>query len=300
MDQISAMRVFVAVVEEESFGAAARKLNLSPTAVSKQVMDLEGHLKARLLNRTTRRQSLTGTGSAYFERAKRILGEIEEADAEATNQSLTPTGLLRVNAPLSFGSKHVAPHLKAYLSRYPDVTVDLTLNDRVVDLVEEGYDLAIRIGQLSDSSLIARRLSSSQIFICAAPAYLEEHGTPQHPQDLPAHDCLIYSYVAQPGRWHFSRDGEDFTVRLKPRLISNNGDALTAAAAAGLGIVRQPSFIADDALRDGRLRKILTDYDASTLGVHAVHPSSRLVSARVRTFIDHLRVCLFEGPDESG
>jgi len=294
MDQIAALKVFVAVVEEESFSGAARKLNLSRTAVSKQVMDLEAHLKARLLNRTTRRQSLTGTGGAYFARAKRILSEIEEADAEATNQSLTPSGLLRVNAPLSFGTKHIAPNLKTYLDRYPDVVVDLTLNDRVVDLVDEGYDLAVRIGQLADSSLIARRLAGGAIYLCAAPSYLAEHGTPQHPAELANHSCLVYSYLAQPDRWRFTRNGEEFNVRLKPRLIGNNGDALAAAAMAGLGIVLQPAFIVDEAFQDGRLRQILPDYSAGGFDVHAVYPSTRLVSARVRTFIDHLLVCLSE------
>ncbi|MEM7171303.1 MAG: LysR family transcriptional regulator [Pseudomonadota bacterium] len=291
MDQFLAMKVFVAVVDEESFGAAAKKLNLSRTAVSKNVMDLEAHLKARLMNRTTRRQSLTGTGYAYYQRAKFILNEIEEADAEATNQSRTPHGLLRVNAPMSFGILRIAPYLKAYLDRYPGVDIELTLNDRVVDLVDEGYDLAIRIGVLADSSLIARRIASSELLVCAAPAYLETQGIPEWPSDLAAHQCLTYSYLDRPDRWRFSRGSEDLTVRITPRLISNNGDALLTAAASSLGIILQPSFIVEAALEDGRLQRILAEFDAGELGIYAVYPSNRLISARVRTFIDYLRGC---------
>ena len=291
MDQLTAMKVFVTVVDEASFSAAAEKLNLSRTKVSKQVMDLESHLNARLLNRTTRRQSLTGSGRAYYERAKRILNEIEEADAEATNQSLTPRGSLRINAPTSFGISHVAPNLKGYMDRYPDVEIDLTLNDRFVDLVDEGYDMAIRIGELSDSSLIARRIASARAVACAAPAYLDQHGEPDHPTELESHDCLSYTLISAPNRWSFTRNGETVTANVAPRVVSNSGDAVAAAAIAGLGIIVQPSFIVGPALEDGRLREILPGYDAGLFGIYAVYPSGRLVSARVRTFIDFLISC---------
>jgi DNA-binding transcriptional LysR family regulator len=203
MDQLIAMKVFVAVVDESSFSSAAEKLNLSRTMVSKHVMDLESHLDARLLNRTTRRQSLTGTGRAYYERANRILSEIAEADAEAMRQSLTPSGRLCVNAPVAFGVAHMAPNLGRYLERYPEVEVDLTLNDRVVDLVDEGYDMAIRIGWLEDSSLIARRIADSRMVACAAPDYLARRGVPSEPSDLANHQCLVYSYATAPDRWTF-------------------------------------------------------------------------------------------------
>ena len=291
MDQLTAMKVFVTVVDEASFSGAAEKLNLSRTKVSKQVMDLESHLNARLLNRTTRRQSLTGSGRAYYERAKRILNEIEEADAEATNQSLTPRGSLRINAPTSFGISHVAPNLKGYMDRYPDVEIDLTLNDRFVDLVDEGYDMAIRIGELSDSSLIARRIASARAVACAAPAYLDQHGEPDHPTELESHDCLSYTLISAPNRWSFTRNGETVTANVAPRVVSNSGDAVAAAAIAGLGIIVQPSFIVGPALEDGRLREILPGYDAGLFGIYAVYPSGRLVSARVRTFIDFLISC---------
>ncbi len=291
MDQLNAMKVFVAVVDEAGFGAAAERLNLSRTKVSKQVMDLEAHLNARLLNRTTRRHSLTGTGRAYYERAKSILNEIEEADAEAANQSMTPSGRLRINAPMAYGISHVAPNLRGYMDRYPEVEVDLTLNDRVVDLVDEGYDMAIRIGELRDSSLIARRIAVSHMVACAAPSYLAEHGTPEHPGDLQDHACLAYTYVSNPSRWKFISGGETVTVNVQPRLVSNNGDAIAAAAISGLGVIIQPSFIVETALQDGRLVEILTGFDAGSFGIHAVYPSGRLVSARVRTFIDYLVAC---------
>lgn len=293
MDQIAAMTVFVAVVEAESFTGAAEKLNLSRTMVSKHVMDLEAHLNARLINRTTRRQSLTGTGRVYFERARRILGEVAEADAEAGRHALTPRGRLRINAPIAFGTLHVAPRLRAYLDRYPEVEIDLTLNDRIVDLVDEGYDLAIRIGDLADSSLIARRIAGVRAVTCAAPEYLARRGVPAHPSELEGHACLAYSYASAPDRWTFRRDGDGdpVMVRVRPRIVSNNGDALAAAAIAGLGVIVQPDFIVEAALRDGRLREILPEYRAAELGIHAVYPSHRLVSARVRTFIDHLVAC---------
>lgn len=288
MDQLAAMKVFAGVVEQESFTAAADKLGLSRTMTSKHVMDLENHLGARLLNRTTRRLSLTSTGRVYYERAKQVLSEIEEADREATKQSLTPGGQLRINAPMSFGISHIAPHLKAYLDRYPKVEIDLSLNDRLVDLVNEGFDLAIRIGQLSDSSLIARRIAGCPMVACAAPAYLADHGIPEHPSELERHDCLAYAYGGSHDQWRFSDGKAEISVRFTPRVISNNGDALMAAAISGLGVIVQPAFIVRGALKDGRLTEILTSFHAGELGIHAVYPHTRLLSARVRTFIDYL------------
>ena len=285
------MKVFASVVEQESFTLAADKLGLSRTMTSKHVMDLENHLDARLLNRTTRRLSLTSTGKVYYERAKQILSEIEEADLEAERQSLTPSGCLRINAPMSFGISHIAPNLKAYLDRYTKVEIDLTLNDRVVDLVNEGFDLAIRIGQLQDSSLIARRIAGSRMAVCAAPAYLADRGVPKHPSELERHDCLAYAYGESSDQWRFSNQKEEITVRFTPRIISNNGDALMAAAICGLGVIVQPAFIVHGALKDGRLKEILTPFNAGEVGIHAVYPHSRLLSARVRTFIDYLVAC---------
>ncbi len=291
MDLLRAITVFVMVAEGQSFTAAADRLVLSRTMVSKHVMDLEAHLGTRLLNRTTRRLSLTGTGAVYLERARQIIAQLEEANREASLQSLIPRGRLKVNAPMSFGISQVAPTLRAYLERYPDIEVDLSLNDRVVDLVDEGYDVAVRIGALADSSLIARRLATCRLVVCAAPAYLEAHGLPRHPEDLTGHQCLGYTYGPGRDNWRFQGPEGSISVRVKQRLFSNNGDALMAGAASGLGIILQPAFIVHQALEDGRLVEVLAAYPAGELTIHAIYPPTRHLSARVRTFIDHLVAC---------
>jgi DNA-binding transcriptional LysR family regulator len=288
MDRFQALSVFVAVVDKASFSAAAASLGMSRNMASRHVMALEEHLSARLINRTTRSVSPTSLGAAYYERARQILAELAAADREASLQSLTPRGRLAVNAPVAFGTRHVAPLLKAYMDAFPEVEMELTLNDRYVDLVDEGYDLAIRIGRLADSSLIARQLGEIGISVCAAPAYLAAHGTPQHPADLAGHACLGYAYAASRDTWHFAGPEGDIEVKVKPRLWSNNGDCLTAAAIAGCGIVPQPDFLVHDALLDGRLERILPGYRMASLGLHAIYPHSRQLSLRVRTFIDHL------------
>ena len=296
MDKLTALRVFTTVVAEDSFAGAAERLGMSRTAVSKHVMDLEAALDARLLTRTTRRLSLTATGSSYYERAQRILSDLEEADAEASQLTVNPRGHLRINAPMSFGILHLAPHLRTYLDRYPDVTVDLSLNDRVVDLVEEGFDLAIRIAELQDSSLIARRIAYTRAALCAAPDYVERHVALEDPADLAAHACLTYSNMRDPNVWAFHRDGREHVVKVKSRMVCNNGDALLAAAISGVGIIYQPTFIVGSALKTGSLRELLPDYDAGGFGIHAVYPTNRHLPARVRTFIDHLVEC-FAGRD---
>ncbi len=288
MDRFQSLSVFVAVAEKGSFSGAAEQLGLSRNMASRHVMALEDQLSARLINRTTRSVSLTSLGAAYYERARQILAELAAADREASLQSLTPRGRLAVNAPVAFGTRHVAPGLKAYMDRFPEVEVELTLNDRYVDLVEEGFDLAIRIGRLADSSLIARRLGEIGTSLCAAPGYLAARGTPQSPADLARHDCLGYAYATNRNQWHFTGPEGDVEVKVKPRLWSNNGDCLTAAAIAGCGIVPQPDFLVRDALIDGRLERVLGAYGMARLGVHAVYPHSRQLSLRVRTFIDHL------------
>lgn len=296
MDKLTALKVFTAVVAEDSFARAAERLGMSRTAVSKHMMDLEAELDARLLTRTTRRLSLTATGSSYFERAQRILSDLEEADAEASQLTVDPKGHLRLNAPMSFGVSHLAPHLKNYLDRYPEVTIDLSLNDRQVDLVEEGFDLAIRIAKLADSSLIARRIAYSRVVACASPKYLEEHGSPLEPEALTSHTCLTYSNMKDPDVWRFRQDGKETKVKVPSKAVCNNGDALMAAAISGLGIIYQPSFIVGPALRSGELVEILRDCVDGGFNIYAVYPSSRHLPARVRTFIDHLAEC-FAGED---
>lgn len=288
MNLFQAIEAFVKVAELGSYTRAAETMEQSRTMVSKHVMDLEDHLGVRLLNRTTRRLSLTEAGTNYLERARTLLTLLEEAQQEAGSLGARPRGRLRVNVPVAFGTRHVAPALGTYMDAYPEVDVELTLNDRVVDLVEEGYDMAIRIGRLADSSLVARRLAPCRVVVCAAPSYLERHGTPRHPEDLVGHNCLCYSY--DPGRDEWSFEGPEgaVSVRVHGRMSSNNGEALTAAAVAGVGIIVKPTFIVGPALRAGQLVELMPGYRIPDLGMHAVYPGNRYVPAKVRTFIDHL------------
>ncbi|MBF0627386.1 MAG: LysR family transcriptional regulator [Magnetococcales bacterium] len=289
MDRLAFMETFVRVVESGSFAEAARKGGLSRAAVSKYIEALEEHLGARLINRTTRRLHLTVEGEVYYQRCSRILDEILEAEQTITHLHSEPRGLLRVSAPMSFGSLHLAPLVAEFLLAHPAVEVDLVLNDRFVDLVEEGFDVAVRIGTLGDSTLVARRLAAARLLLCAAPAYLDQRGEPMTPEDLNNHTCLLYSYTASPGVWRFRRDGEEQSVRVTGVLRANNGEALRTAARAGLGLVMLPSFLVAEDLRSGRLKPVLNDYTLlPTLGIHAVCPSNRHLAAKVRRFIDFL------------
>jgi DNA-binding transcriptional LysR family regulator len=289
MDRLRAMATFVAVVEKGSFSAAADQLDISRTAASKLVMDLEAQLGTRLLNRTTRRVSITSAGSSYYERARRILDEVELAETEAAAQTATPRGRLRVAAPMSFGILHLAPRLKGFMDRFPDVTVDLSLNDRHVDLVEEGFDLTVRVGTLSDSSLVSRRLSTTRLSAVAAPLYLEEHGWPQCPEDLKDHACLGYAYASSQATWQFTGpDGSAHEVEVPIRLLCNNGEALLAAAASGLGIGLQPDFISHRMLQMGELVDPLPEYGGVELGIYVLFAHAQFMPLKVRTFIDYL------------
>ncbi len=288
MDQLNAMRAFVAVAESGHFAQASERLGASRTMASKLVMDLEAHLGQRLLNRTTRRVSLTELGAAYLERCRDILAAIEEAEREITAQASEPVGRLRVTAPMSFGVSHVAPQIAVYTARHPRVSVDLVLNDRLVDLVEEGYDLAIRIGRLADSSLVAKRIGVTRLITCASPAYLAAHGRPKTPADLAQHECLLYSYASAGAVWTFSGVGGEETVRVGGRVACNNGDAIRAMAIAGLGVVAQPDFIVARHLRSGALEQVLAAYTDRVAGIYAIHPSHRHVPLKLRCFIDQL------------
>lgn len=289
MNQLRAMSAFVAVVERGSFAAAADNLGLSRTAVSKLVMDLESHLGVTLLNRTTRRLSLTTVGTGYFERARAVLEEVAEADNEAASETRRPKGRLRVSAPMSFGIRHLAPRLKRFFDEFPDISIDMTLNDRLVDLVDEGFDLTVRIGQLADSSLVGRTLAKSRLRLCASHHYLRTHGTPAHPDELSKHNCLGYPYWSGHDRWRlFDAAGTAITVPIRYRLWCNNGDALQAAAESGLGIVFQPDFIAYDALCSGSLTEILPGFRGPEVGVHVLYGRGGHMPLRVRTFIDYL------------
>jgi DNA-binding transcriptional LysR family regulator len=290
-DHLAAMAVFARVVEAGSFSEAARALGLSKSAVSKQVGRLEDRLGTRLMNRTTRQLSLTEAGTAFYEHCRQLVADAEAAESAVTHLAAAPRGTLRVNAPMSFGQLHVAPALPDFLAAYPELSVEMQLNDRTVDLIEEGFDLAIRIGRLSDSSLIARRLAPMRRVVCAAPAYVERHGRPAHPRDLKHHECLIYSYLSSGREWRFQGPEGELRVPIQGRLEVNNGDALLAAAREGFGLVMLPTFLCADDLRAGRLEQVLADYcepEGVAGGVHAVFPASRNLSPKVRVFVDYL------------
>jgi DNA-binding transcriptional LysR family regulator len=289
MDRLEGMEVFARVVEAESFSAAARDLGLSKSAVSKQVSRLEDRLGVRLLNRTTRRLSLTEAGAAFYQGCQRAVAEAEAAEQAITHLAAAPRGTLKVNAPMSFGVCHLTPALSDFVARYPELTVDMALNDRMVDLVEEGFDVGIRIAVLRDSSLIARRLAPLRRVLCAAPGYLAARGMPLALDDLYAHHCLLYSYQVAGDHWGFSGPGGERRLKVRGRLRVNNGDALLEAALAGLGIAFLPSFICGEALRAGRLVHLLPEWSApDDAAIHAVYPAGRNLLPKVRVFVDFL------------
>jgi DNA-binding transcriptional LysR family regulator len=301
MDIVAGMRVFVAVVEAGGFSAAAARLGMSRAMVSKHVARLEDHLGARLLNRTTRRLSLTESGTAFHERSAQILADIAEAEQIAGGATVQPRGVLRITLPLSFGLHRLGPVVADYAREYPQVKLDLSLSDRRVDLVDEGFDLAIRIGRLPESGLIARRLGSERSIIVASPAYLERHGVPESPADLARHVCLGYSLVRGGEDWRLQGPNGVVSVRCAGPIKADNGDILRQAAVQGAGMILQPRFIVEDEVRAGRLVRVLADHASEELGIYAVYPSRRHLSAKVRSFIDflaqHLPTDFAEAPD---
>lgn len=289
MDIVWGMRVFVAVVEARSFSAGAERENTSRAVASRAVSQLEDHLGTRLLNRTTRRLSLTESGSIFYERSVQILADVTEAEQIAGHMASEPRGVLKVSMPLSYGLHVLGPIVTEYEHRHPKVRLDLSLNDRKVDLVEEGFDLAIRIGTLQESGLIARRLSADRSRLAAAPAYLARHGTPDRPEDLAAHVCLGYSLTLAGDEWRLEGpDGMVTTVRCNGPIKADNGDLLRIAATHGAGIVLQPGFILSEDLAARRLVPVLPEYSSGELGIFAVYPSRKHLSAKVRTFVDFL------------
>ena len=289
MDNLADVAVFVRVVERGSFTLAADELELSRAVVSKYVSRLEERLGARLLNRTTRRLSLTEAGAALFEASRGALERIEEAEGAVAQLQSEPRGRLRVSAPMSFGILHLGTAMAEFARAYPRVTLDVRLDDRYVNLVEEGVDVAIRIGNLTDSSLVARKLTTTRAVACASPAYLAEHGEPETPEDLATHDCLLYSYLSTANVWRFTaRDGREIPVAVTGSFRINNGIVLAEAAAAGQGILMAPSFYVAPHLRDGRLKRILGDFRLRELGIHAVWPQRGHVAPKVRAFVEFL------------
>ncbi|WP_062018393.1 LysR family transcriptional regulator [Aureimonas sp. AU4] len=290
MDRFTSLQVFSRVAGLGSLAAAARALGMSQTMATKHVSALEDRIGVKLLHRTTRKLTLTEAGRRYLDSVERILGDLEEAEAVAAAERVEVSGTLRINAPVSFGARELAPLLGAFCSDHPNLVIDLGLNDRVVDLVEEGWDMAIRIGRIQDRSLIARKLAPCRLLVAASPDYLRLHGTPRTLEDLGSHVCLGYtlSSALWPDRWGFGRDG-DVVVPVRGNLRANNGDALLAAAVAGQGIVYEPTFLLADAIRDGRLTALTLDHPPVEFpGVFAVYVANRRPPAKVRAFIDFL------------
>jgi DNA-binding transcriptional LysR family regulator len=286
MDRIDAMQAFVAVADLQGFAPAARKLKLSPPAVTRLIAALEERLGARLLQRTTRKVALTDVGARYLERIRRVLADIEEAERAAEGESARPSGQLVVSAPLGFGRLHVSPVMSAYLKRYPEVSGELRLEDRVVSLVEDGIDLAVRIGELADSSLVARHVGEMRRIVVASPAYLKARGEPKRPADVVSHDTIQFGSTVAAVDWRFSDDGEAVRIAYAPRLLTNSSDAAVQYAEASGGLTRVLAYQAAASLKAGRLKVVLEKFELPASPIHIVYPTSRLLSAKVRTFID--------------
>jgi DNA-binding transcriptional LysR family regulator len=286
--KLASLRAFTKVVTKGGFSAAGQELGLSRGAVSKQVIELEESLGVRLLNRTTRKVTVTECGQAYFERCASIFAELEEADLAVSQLQAVPRGPLRINGPMSFGTLHLAPAIADFMLKYHDIQVQLILNDRFVDPVEDGFDVTVRIADLLESSLVARKIVPARRVVCAAPSYLDERGIPMHPNDLRSHDCVNYGFLAIGTQWKLTGSDGDHWIRAKWILCSNNAEVLLCASVKGLGIALLPSFIAGPALQMGKLRTVLTDYETPPLSVYAIYPPNRHLSARVRLFIDFL------------
>lgn len=288
MDRFTEMQAFAAVVDAGSFVRAAEALQVSKTAVSRLVGDLETRLGVRLLHRTTRRLSLTVEGEVFHARCKELLADVEEAEAEVTARADEAVGLLRLNVPVSFGLLQLAPLWPAFLRQHAKVTLDVTLADRIVDLVEEGYDLAVRIARLPASSLVSRRLGSTRLVLCASPEYLRRHGTPSHPDEIAQHTVFAYTLLASGDTWNFEGPQGPVSVKVTPRMRSNSGDTCCAAALQHQGIVLQPSFMVGAHLHSGALVEVLPDYRSIELGVYAVYASRKHLTPKVRVLIDFL------------
>ena len=288
MDRSDEMAVFVNVVREGGFTAAAKALGLTPSAVSKQVARLESRLNVRLLNRTTRQLSMTDEGEAYFDRATAILSEIDELEAMVSDRRDTPRGTLRVSSSIAFGRHQIVPMMPEFLNAYPEVRLQLSLSDNLIDVVQEGFDVAIRIAELSDSSLVARRLATDRRIVCASPAYIAKYGAPRSPEALRDHNCLVVTNVPSMRDWAFSFGNAVRTVHVEGRFEANSGVAVREAALAGLGIAQLPAFMVAPDVRAGQLVSVLEGRVAPGRPIYAVYPHRRHLSPKVRVFIDFL------------
>jgi DNA-binding transcriptional LysR family regulator len=288
VDRFLEMQAFNAVVDAGSFVKAADSLDLSKAAISRYVVDMETRLGVRLLHRTTRRLSLTDAGQLFYARSKELLAELEQAEAEVTSRSEAATGLLRINAPFTFGNLHLAPLWGQFKTLHPQVTLDITLADRLVDLVEEGYDVAVRIASLESSTLVSKRLATTRVVLCASPTYLQQHGSPRHPRELAQHAVIAYSYWSGKDAWHFDGPNGAVSVKTQPVMLTNSGDTCRAAALAHQGIVLQPSFLVGPDLAAGTLVELMPAYRSIELGIYAVYPTRQHVPAKVRALVDFL------------
>jgi DNA-binding transcriptional LysR family regulator len=286
MDRIDAMQAFVTVAELRGFAPAARKLKLSPSGVTRLIAALEERLGARLLQRTTRSVTLTDAGTRYFERAKRILADVEESEHAAESERTRPSGRLVVSAPVEFGRLHVSPVMTAYLNRYSEVSGVLRLEDRMVNLVDDGVDLAVRIGELADSSLVARQVGTMRRIVVASPTYLKEHGEPKRPEAIAAHQTIQFGATAALADWRFLADGHEMRMNVAPRLVTNSADAAIQYAVAGGGLTRVLAYQAREAIKRGGLKIVLQKFELPAFPIQIVYPTSRLLSAKVRSFID--------------
>ncbi len=289
MDRLRAFEVFVTVVSRQGFARAAQALGTSPANVTRYIAELESHLGSRLLNRHARKLSMTESGEALYERARAILQDVEEAEASSSAATVVPRGRLRINAPLSFGVLHLAPLWAKFAQRYPEVALDVSLIDRVVDLVDEGFDLAIRISRGGSARHPARKLATSHNIVCASPAYLRRHGEPGTPADLAGHACIGYTFSATGHEWQLTDDaGRVHAVKVRTAMQTNNGDTAVAAALGGLGIIWQPTFLVGAHLRAGRLVPLLPGFRIPDIDILAIYPSRRHLGAKVRALIDFL------------
>ena len=282
------MNVFVAVVECNSFIKAAIKLNMSKQAVSRQIQALEDRLQVRLLQRKTRNMIITSEGQTFYWHAKEIIDATEEAENNLRLNQANPQGILKVNVPVSFGILHLAPLWQKFKDKYPHITLDITLSDRIVNLLEDGYDLAIRVGNLNNSSLISRKLSTTKMIVAASPKYLAEHGTPQQPNDLKQHKIIMYSHWAKKEQWNFYQDNICYAINLDADIYCNNGDTCRQIMLHHGGISKQLNFIIDHDIKEGRLSPILSNYEIEDLNIYAIYPSRKLLPLRTRCLIDFL------------
>jgi LysR family transcriptional regulator for bpeEF and oprC len=297
MDDLSAILAFVRAAEARSFTKAARQLGISPSGVSRAIARIENAFKVRLLQRSSRSVTLTGEGALFYERCRRVLLDLEEAEQALTRAREAPRGLLRVSLPLALGRRPLARLLPEFLRRHPEVAIEARVSDRMVDLIEEGFDVAVRLGQPQDSRLVARRLASGELITCAAPAYLKRHGTPRTPEDLRGHNCarFIVPSTGVARDWMFQRGGEIFSVGVAGNLALDHAEALVEVATAGTAIVQISSYVTGQAVRQGTVKPILTRFVAPTAPVWVIYPQNRHLAPRVRAFVDFLAECAEAG-----